>query len=153
MLNRHLSRFGLIIGCGLFAGSAAAQPVAGTPDLQTTSITFKTKCKETTCTIKNVTTLIENIGTGDAANTSLDYYLSADNILTTETDTFVHRVSLGKVKAGKTKKRTLGGGLLKQHNVVSGQYLFVVIDADGTLVELDDTNNTFSSQIILAPSN
>lgn len=148
-MSNSRKQLALFAGCVLALASTAiaTPPTSGTPDLQATSMTFKTKCNDTTCTVKNLTVLIANNGTGDASNTSLDYYLSDDNNLTTETDTFVHRVSLGKVKAGKTKRRTLGGGLLKQHNAVSGQYVFVVIDADNTLAETDDSNNTFSAPI------
>jgi hypothetical protein len=143
-----LKKAGVAAVClGLISAAFAVPPVPGPVDLTVTDITSKTKCDDTTCTIKNLTVLIQNTGTGDAANAALDYYVSADNTLTTETDRFVHRVSLGKIKAGKTKKRTLGGGLLKQANAVSGQFIFAVIDADNTLAESNDNNNIFSVQI------
>lgn len=145
------SRMFLGIGVGSIVAIAsiasAVPPSSGDPDLQATSMTFKTKCNTTTCTVKNLTVLITNNGTGDASNASLDYYLSDDSTLTTETDTFVHRVALGKVKAGKTRKRTLGGGLLKQHDAGSGDYVFVVIDADGVTSETNENNNTFGAPI------
>ena len=151
MIQFSFKQMGLASAMAALCATAfATPPGSGTPDLHATTMSFKTKCDATTCTVKNLTVLIENQGSGDAANATLDYYLSDDNVLTTETDTFVHRVSLGKVKAGKIKKRTLGGGLLKQHSAGSGQYVFVVIDADNSLVETDDTNNTYG-QVIPSP--
>jgi subtilase family serine protease len=133
---------------GVIAATAAfAKPSTGTPDLLVSGITFKTKCDATTCTVNNVTTYVSNVGEGDADSSKLEYYLSNDDVLTTDplspdADVFIHAVSMGKVKAGKIKKRTLGGGLLKQANMTMGQYLFVVLDADQQVTELSEDNNT-----------
>jgi hypothetical protein len=83
----------------------------------------------------------------------VEFYLSDDTVLTTATDevttvadTLLHSVSLGAVKSGKTKKRTLGGGHLKQANAVSGQYVIALVDSDNVLSETLESNNVVVSE-------
>jgi subtilase family serine protease len=128
---------------------------SGDPDLVGQSITFKSHCNATTCTVNNLTLVVKNQGGGDAGNSRVEFYLSDDTTLTTtpdelssSTDSLIHRVSLGTVKANKTKRRTVGGGLLKQLSSHSGQYVIAVLDADNTTSESDELNNVFVSEPI-----
>ena len=154
----RMSLAGAAICALLFTATAQAKkpgtvPVIG-PDLAGTSISVKTKCTPTTCSVNNLTVNVRNLGDADAPNTRISFYLSADDVLTTQSDGMnvvdipLHTQSLGTVKAGKTKKRTLGGGLLKKAGYVGGSYIFVVLDSDDTLVEADETNNTISKIIL-----
>ncbi len=125
----------------------------GLPDLSGESISFKTKCNGTTCTLNNLTFVVRNSGDGDMPNSSVSFYLSSDAVLTTETselnpiaDNLIRIQSLGKVKAGKTKKRTLGGGLLKKLGAIQGQYIIAVVDSNQSVLEFDELNNVFVSE-------
>lgn len=128
--------------------SLATPPAQGTPDLAPASITFKTKIKDGVESVKNFTLLVDNLGDGKAENTRLHYYLSDDDVLSTETDLLFHQHSLGAVKVGKTKKKTVGGGVLKQAGAVSGQYVLAVVDAEEAVEELDEENNVVVSPVL-----
>lgn len=124
-------------------------------DLVGQSITFKSHCDATTCSVNNLTLVVKNQGDSDAPNSSVEFYLSDDTTLTTAsdqlsttTDSLIHGVSLGSVKAHATKKRTVGGGLLKQLSSHSGQYVIALLDADNTTSETDELNNVFVSDPI-----
>jgi hypothetical protein len=137
MENRLVGRIGIIAAFGFAVSSAFASkpPQTGNADLVTTNITFKLKCDATTCTVNNLSVYIENQGTADAGNSSVQYWLSTDDVLSTDTDALIHTVSTGKIKAGKIKKRTLGGGLLKQAQANSGEYVIVVLDSAAVVDE------------------
>lgn len=129
----------------------------GAPDLTGKSITFKTKCTETSCTVNNLTLTVENAGDADAKNSRVEFYLSDDATYTTTpdelsptVDKLVHRQALGTVKAGKFKKRTVGGGLLKKGQTVptTGKYVIAVLDADNDTSESNELNNVFISEPI-----
>lgn len=127
----------------------------GDADLVGQSITFRTHCNATTCTVNNLTLVVKNEGAGDAPNTRVAFYLSDDTTLTTAadelsstTDSLIHKVALGTVKAHHTKRRTVGGGLLKQLASHSGQYVIALLDADNTTSESDELNNVFVSDPI-----
>ena len=124
----------------------------GPPDLEALSITIKSNCKSSPCKINNVSLSVGNNG-GNASNSRVEFYLSDDTVLTTATDevttvadTLLHSVSLGAVKAGKTKKRTLGGGHLKQASAASGQYVIALVDSDNVLSETLESNNIVVSE-------
>lgn len=121
----------------------------GTPDLTGRSFTLKTKTRGTSTTVNNATVIIANEGDGDSSNTRVQYYLSDDAVYTTDPllgtpDSLFHTVSLGKVKANKTKKRTIGGGLFKNLSP-SGKFIIAVIDPDNIITESNETNNTVVS--------
>lgn len=147
---------------GIFSAVAFALPLAaqakkpgsvpGTPDLAGAGIVVKSKSNATTSTINNLTLLIDNNGSGDAANSRVEFYLSDDTTLTTTpdeltsvTDTLIHSQSVGTVKANRTKKRTLGGGLLKKAGATTNQHVIAVLDSTNLLEESDETNNVFVS--------
>jgi len=119
------------------------------PDLVGERITLKYKCKDTSCTVQNFTLYVENAGDTRAKNSRIEYYLSDDTTLTTfsedeattPTDKILHRHSLGNLHAGRTKKKTVGGGLLKQRKAQTGQYIIALLDADNTTSETDEANN------------
>jgi len=116
-------------------------------DLEGTTITVKAKCTSgSTCKIKNVTLLVQNNGDEDTSNSRVAFYLSDDTVLTTETDTLLHESALGKVKVGKAKKRTLGGGVIKKAGAVSGKYIIGVADSTEVLAETNELNNNVASE-------
>lgn len=125
------------------------------PDLTGRSISFRVKCKETSCTVNNLTLTVDNDGSADAPNTRVEFYLSDDATYTTTpdelsptVDRLIHRQALGTVKARKFKKRTVGGGLLKKAQATTGQYVIAVLDADEQTSETDESNNVFVSDPI-----
>jgi hypothetical protein len=117
---------------------------SGDPDLVGVSIALKTGCNATTCSVRNFTLTVKNQGSNWARNGIVEFYLSDDTSLSTETDTLFHYVSLGSVKPNGTKKKTVGGGLLKPF-ASSGKYIIANIDASDSVVESDETNNEFAS--------
>jgi subtilase family serine protease len=133
---------------GLLGGLVFAVPsqVSAAVDLEGTTITVKAKCTSDTCKIKNATLLVQNNGDEDTSNSRVAFYLSDDIILTTVTDTLLHESSLGKVKVGKAKKRTLGGGHIKKAGPVSGKYIIAVVDSTDVLAETNELNNNFTSE-------
>jgi hypothetical protein len=134
----------------------------GIADLAGSAITFKVKTKPTGSQINNFTLWVDNLGDADAQNSRVEFWLSDDNVLTTSVDplatipvavdTLIHTQSLGKIKAGRSKKRTVGGGHLKKLVLLPGQSIFAVVDADNTVVELDELNNILGAPLpVLAP--
>ncbi len=151
-----------IAAATLMAGSAFAQKPGSVPvteegiDLLGNSFTYKVKQKQGVTSVNNLTFYIANQGDSDAPNSRIEYWLSDDAVFNevadpmvpgSTADVLIHTQSLGKVKSGKTKKRTVGGGLLKGLGVLTGKYYIAVIDADNVLLEADEVNNTFTSQI------
>jgi hypothetical protein len=121
-----------------------AGPVPPSADLAGTTITLKLKCTaEGGCNVKNATFVFQNAGVVDADNSFVEFWLSDDTTLSTDTDTLVHRVATGKVKAGKSKKKTMGGGLLQQFTM--NKHILGVLDADHTVGESNENNNVFAS--------
>jgi hypothetical protein len=151
MKQLKMGRIGLIAAFAFIVSSAfcAKPPQSGNADLVTTDAFIKIKCDDTTCTVKKVTIYIENEGTADAS-TTLQYWLSSDDVFSPGTDTLLHTVATGKIKAGKIKKRTLGGGLLKHANASSGQYVIVVLDEGNTVDEgaTGGEDNNVSAHVI-----
>jgi hypothetical protein len=120
----------------------------GPAELEATAISVKS---QTPGTVNNLSVSVRNNG-GQSANAAVEFYLSDDETLTTTpdalsstTDVLLHRVSLGSVQAGRTKKKTLGGGHLKQASAASGMYVIAYVDAENQLVESDELNNIVAS--------
>ena len=114
-------------------------------DLYGTTVTFKLKCKSGPCEVKGATLeFINNGGGDDAPKSVLEFYLSNDTTLTTETDTLLKRLSVGKLQDGQTGARKLSGGTLKKAGAVSGQYILCFLDAAETITESGE-NNVFVS--------
>ncbi len=129
----------------------------GVCDLSGTAMTFKQKCKDNSCQVSSVTFTALNAGTGDA-NCTVSFYLSNDAALAfppapadSNGDKLIQTVSLGKIKAAANKKRTLGGGLLKQANAVAGQYIIAVVNTTQDCGETNTANNTYSALIPFPP--
>lgn len=143
----RLAAVSSIAGCCLIL--MAQEPVL--PDLVPTGITFKKAPKG--AGVNNFTLNIENQGTADAKGAVVQFYLSIDDQLSTDssvtsdTDTMVKQVSLGNVKPGKVKKVTQGGGILKPY-APSGKYIIAVVDPTNKVAELDENNNTIVSDQI-----
>lgn len=116
----------------------------GSPDLVGVSITFKTKADATTTTLNNAKFVAKNQGDAKAANSVVQFFVSDDNVLSTETDTLIHQVDLGAVQKNKTKKRTVGGGHFAGQSM-SGKRVIAVLDALEQIPESDENNNVFVS--------
>ena len=69
---------------------------------------------------------------------------STDTAQSSETDTLIHRQSLGTVKAGKEKSRTIGGGLINRYET-TGMYIIALIDSANQVAESDENNNVLVS--------
>ena len=143
-----------IVGTAVTVEAKKPNPNTGVGiDLSAEKIVFKTQCKgEDVCKVNNFSLTVANLGAEDIKNTRVEFYLSDDDILTTLTDeittvadTLIHTQSLGAMKAGKTKKRTVGGGLLKKLAPQAGQYVIGVVDANYDIEELDEINNIIIS--------
>lgn len=121
-------------------------------DLVPVSMNFKVKSKQGVNQINNFSFYIANVGDTDAPNSRVEFYLSADPVFspiddplnpTDVPDVLIHSQSLGKVKAGKSKKRTVGGGHLKQIQASLGGlpltgYVIAVIDSTNVVAETID---------------
>jgi glucose/arabinose dehydrogenase len=118
-------------------------------DVSVGPVTFKQKCKDTSCTVQQVIVPVTNNG-GDAPKSLLSFYLSDDERLTTGAggDLLIKQTSIGAVKAGKTKTKKLGGGVLKKAGAHSGQTVFAVADDEGVLNDTNRTNNTAASPVL-----
>jgi len=104
----------------------------------------KSSKKGNQCSITG-TFIVKNIGTSIAASSNVNFYLSEDNTYD-EGDTFLKKVAAGKLKVNgsKTIKLTYK---LPLNNTASGKYVIAVVDADNTVVEADESNNTIASEI------
>jgi len=67
------------------------------------------------------------------------FYLSNDGIYDVA-DTYLKKVSTGKVKAGKSQKKAFSY-IFKTGFSRSGKYVIALLDADGQVVEADESNN------------
>ena len=102
---------------------------------------FKAKNKQGVTTLNNFSFTVANVGDTDASNSRIEFWLSDGDAATTP----IHTQSLGKIKAGSFKKRTVGGGLLKQVDAASGQYIVAVIDSTGLVLETNEFDNVTTS--------
>jgi hypothetical protein len=129
----------LVIPC---TGAYAFDP---RPDLQGTTMTLKLKCTDAGgCNVRNATFVFTNSGAQDAANSFLEFWLSDDTIFDPSVDTLVKRVAIGKLKSGKTKKRTMGNGLIQEFTM--NKHILAVLDIDNVVEESDESNNVFPSE-------
>ncbi len=124
--------------------------VQGT-DLVPMSMSFKVKSKNGINQINNFSFYIANVGDTDAPNSRVEFWLSSDTLFspvddplnpTDVPDVLIHSQSLGKVKAGKSKKRTVGGGHLKQIQSVLGD-----VPLTGNIIAVIDSTNVVAETI------
>ena len=126
--------------------TASATPsLSSGPDLTGTWTTLIQTCnssgKSVKCKIKGKLS-VWNIGQQEAKTSFVRYYLS-DNSDFESSDTFLKQVATGKIKAGKSKDRTISYSF-KAGNSATGKYIIAVIDAGNTVAEADETNNNIS---------
>jgi len=111
-------------------------------DLTGTWISMKETCKNTKkgikCSLKGNLT-VQNTGNKDIKTSSVKFYLSDDGMYDGG-DTYLKKVSTGKIKAGKSQKKTFSYSF-KTGISTSGKYVIVVLDADNQVVEADEENN------------
>jgi subtilase family serine protease len=88
----------------------------------------------------------QNIGNLDAPSTVyVSFYLSGNNTFSPD-DTFLKKLSAGKLKKGASKKITLSV-TLPVGVTVSGKYVIAVVDPQNAISESDENNN----QIVYGP--
>jgi hypothetical protein len=126
--------------------TASATPsLSSGPDLTGTWTsliqTRRNSGKSFKCKIKGKL-FVRNIGQQEAKTSFVRYYLS-DNSDFENSDTFLKQVATGKIKAGKSKDRTISYSF-KAGNSATGKYIIAVIDAGNTVAEADETNNNIS---------
>ena len=113
------------------------------PDLTGSWISLDQTCHSTSkgqkCKISGNLS-INNIGYWAAPSCSVKIYLSDDGNYNEGVDTFLKKVSTGKIKVGADKTVKLSYSLPTGQNA-SGKYAIAVIDADDTIVEEDEGNN------------
>jgi uncharacterized repeat protein (TIGR01451 family) len=109
----------------------------GTVDLAGTWTGVDSSCKKTKCKVRG-TVEVTNNAPGDAPSSVIKFYLSTDNVFD-EGDVLLKRVSTGKIKDGQPKNKKLSA---KLPGDPTGMFLLAVLDADGTVSESDETNNT-----------
>ena len=122
----------------------SSTPVQLLPDLTGQWLSIEQKCKkskkEMRCKIKGILT-IQNIGYENADSSYVQFYLSDDNIYDLG-DTFMKEMSVGKrMKAGKIKNKKLKYKM-PYDVTATDKYIIAVIDADNSVVELNESNNT-----------
>jgi hypothetical protein len=83
---------------------------------------------------------VENIGTKAASRSFVKFFSSSDPIFDSN-DTFLKQVSTGKVKVERSKFRTLAFNFQKG-TTIEGKFILAVLDANETIDESDETNNT-----------
>ena len=88
--------------------------------------------------------VVQNTGTDTVSSASVQFFLSADAVLSAD-DIFLREVSTGKLKPGRSKKRTLKVTLWG--STASGQHVIAVLDAGNSIVEHSEGNN----QIVAGP--
>jgi hypothetical protein len=129
---------------GVLVQYISSAPVPLLPDLTGQWVSIEQKCKkrkkEMRCKIKGILT-IQNIGYEDADSSYVQFYLSDDNIYDLG-DTFLKEMTVGKrMKAGKIKNKKLKYKM-PYDVTANGKYIIAVIDADNSVVELNESNNT-----------
>jgi hypothetical protein len=99
----------------------------------------KNKSKGIKCKIKGKL-LIQNIGDTDAKTSFVRFYVSDDSVFDGE-DRFLKQVASGKVKTGKDTTKTLSYSF-NYGETLDCRYILALIDADNTISETEETNNT-----------
>ncbi|MFZ3137525.1 MAG: DUF1566 domain-containing protein [Thermodesulfovibrionales bacterium] len=98
------------------------------------------QCKGEKCKIKGALN-IQNIGYQDAAS-FVNFYLSDDSIYDAG-DMFLKQVSIGILKIGKGKKKSLSYNL-PNGITASGKYIIAVIDEDNSIAEENESDNNIA---------
>ena len=83
---------------------------------------------------------IQNVGSLNAPSCFVRFYLSYDNVYSKGKDTFLKQVATGHIKSEENKTRTLSYSF-PLGETASGKYIIAVMDADNTVVEIDESNN------------
>ena len=126
--------------------TASATPsLSSGPDLTGTWTTLNQTCRNSgtsfKCKIKGKLS-VQNAGQQEAKSSFVGYYLS-DNSDFESSDTFLKKAATGKIKAGKSKNKSISYSFPKGSSA-SGKYIIAVIDAGNTVAEPDEANNTIS---------
>lgn len=101
--------------------------------------TVKTSRKGTSRALRG-TFVVSNRGDKDAANSSLLFYLSDDPV-SVQGDLLLKTMPVGKVKAGKTSRKSLNVSLPAGRNA-SARYVIAVVDGSGAIAEANEFNNS-----------
>lgn len=101
--------------------------------------TCKTKQEGIQCKIKGKLRIQNNGGT-HADSLSIRYYLSADGVYDSS-DIYLNEVADLKVKSGKSKTKTFRYSF-PAGQTATGQHIIALVDADNSVSETDESNNT-----------
>ncbi len=120
-------------------------PPTDGPELEAAWAPAEVKCKTngkgiTKCQVK-AALMVTNSGQANAAKSMIRFYLSSDAALSTD-DVELKGKKVGKLKPGKVKNAKVK---LKLPASPSGNYLIAVLDADGSVAENNELNNTVVS--------
>ncbi|WP_277232969.1 CARDB domain-containing protein [Hymenobacter sp. YC55] len=93
---------------------------------------------------------VYNLGNSSAASSSVGYYLSADNVLSSN-DILVGS-TVGGVLAGNNSNYRSGSITIPAGTAVGAYYVFFVVDYQNSVAETNENNNTTSTTLnIVAP--
>ena len=106
------------------------------------------QCNGTTCKV-NGKFNVQNLGNRDALSSLVRFYLSDDGTYD-EGDMFLKRLSTGTLKVGKSKKMSLSYSFPPGFSATD-KYIIAVIDADNTVMEANEINNSIAYGPIRRP--
>ena len=139
----EMKRAIIFIACLLLLSSPGATLAAAdlTGNWDSMNYSCKNKSKGIKCKAKG-RLLVQNIGDTDVKTSFVRFYVSDDGLFGGE-ERFLKRVASGKVKAGKSKAKTLSYSFA-YGETLDCKYILAVIDAENTIAETDEKNNTVS---------
>ena len=97
------------------------------------------QCNRTKCKVKGKFN-VQNLGNKDALSSLLRFYLSDDGVYDGG-DIFLKEIKTGKLKVGKSKKKSLSYSFPSGVSATD-KYIIAVIDADNTVMEANEINNS-----------
>jgi hypothetical protein len=93
--------------------------------------------------IASLDILVENIGSVVSSATKVGLYISADNILQTNSDTKIKTFSLGSINPGSTRYSS-GAIFASEIDVTTNFWLIIKLDDGNLIEETDENNNVFA---------
>jgi hypothetical protein len=112
------------------------------PDLTGTWTSLIQTCRDskngTRCKVKGKLN-IQNMGTKNAASSTVKFYLSNDNVFDAA-DTYLKKISVKNIKTGESSDKSLKY-TFPYGETLAGKYIIAVVDADNTVFEANEDNN------------
>ncbi|WP_407644872.1 Ig-like domain-containing protein [Candidatus Thiothrix anitrata] len=129
-------------------GTNPTQKDGQTPDLQISDAQFSASIqagKSLTVSLQ-----VKNVGNGLAAASTLEIWLSSDNVLNEKTDPILASMTISALTAGKTEFKSVVVTVPSTSRGV--QYLLMKADSKGTVSEINEPNNLVKKQISISNS-